>query len=230
MMERPETKKDRSKHAFLLSALLALNFVSACSLPPSKVSLPSLPTAPHPTQNGIASWYGPGFYGRPTASGVIYDQHELTAAHQTLPLGTRVMVTNLENQKSVEVSINDRGPFLKGRIIDLSYAAAEALGMVGPGTIPVRVEVISPGVQDIRSTLDYTLQAGSFTEFENARKLAGQIANSYADPRQISVIPFHNRESTYYRVQLGTFRNRGDAEQQAHVLAQRGFSVIIVEK
>jgi rare lipoprotein A len=161
---------------------------------------------------------------------VIYDQQELTAAHQTLPLGTRVMVTNLENQKSVEVAINDRGPFLKGRIIDLSYAAAQALGMVGPGTIPVRIEVISPGIQEIRSTLDYTLQAGSFAALENAQKLARQIASAYADPRQISVVPFHNRESTYYRVQLGSFSDRGEAEQQARLLAQRGFSVIVMEK
>jgi rare lipoprotein A len=140
------------------------------------------------------------------------------------------MVTNLENGKSVEVTINDRGPFLKGRIIDLSYAAAQALGMVDSGTIPVRVEVVSPGVRDIRASLDYTLQAGSFTALENAQKLAGQIANSYDDPRQISVVPVHNYESIYYRVQLGTFTNRGDAEQKARLLAQRGFSVIIMEK
>jgi rare lipoprotein A len=230
MRERTAAKKQWLKRAFLLSALLFLGLGSGCSLPPNKVSVPSLPTAPRPTQTGIASWYGPGFHGRATASGVIYDQHELTAAHQTLPLGTRVMVTNLDNQKSVEVSINDRGPFLKGRIIDLSYAAAQALGMVGPGTIPVRLEVMSAEVKDIRGALDYTLQAGSFAALENAQKLAGQIASSYPDPRQVSVVPFHNRESIYYRVQLGTFRDRGEAEQQARLLAQRGFSVIIMEK
>ena len=93
-------------------------------------------------QEGIASWYGPGFHGRRTANGEIYDQYELTAAHPTLPLGTRVMVTSLTNGRVVEVRINDRGPFVGGRVLDLSYAAARVLGMIGPGTMPVRIEVV----------------------------------------------------------------------------------------
>src|SRR5215510_15533855 len=118
-------------------------FLAACSLPPSRVKLPPSPASEgRISQTGIASWYGPGFHGKATASGAIYDQNDLTAAHQTLPLGTRVMVTNLENGRSAELVINDRGPFAKGRIIDLSYAAGESLGMIGPGTIPVRLEVI----------------------------------------------------------------------------------------
>jgi rare lipoprotein A len=98
-------------------------------------------------QEGIASWYGPGFHGRRTANGEVYDQYELTAAHQTLPLGTRVMVTSLTNGRGVEVRINDRGPFVGGRIVDLSYAAARVIGMLGPGTMPVRLEVIGQPVQ-----------------------------------------------------------------------------------
>jgi rare lipoprotein A len=216
---------------FPLTLLLAFGLLSACSLPPGKISLPSVPpTAPRPVQTGIPSWYGPGFHGRPTASGVIYDQHELTAAHQTLPLGTRVMVTNLQNGRSTEVTINDRGPFVKDRIIDLSYAAAQALGMVGPGTIPVRVEVISPEVRSIRSRLDYTLQAGSFADLENARKLVGRLTRSYSDAKQISIVPFESRESVYYRVQLGTFSSRSRAEEEARLLAGRGFAVIVMEK
>src|SRR5439155_519477 len=93
-------------------------------------------------QVGVASWYGPGFHGNRTANGEIYDQYELTAAHPSLPLGTRVMVTNLENGRAVQVRINDRGPFVGGRAIDLSYAAARTIGMVGPGTVRVRVEVL----------------------------------------------------------------------------------------
>src|SRR5262250_2552941 len=85
-------------------------------------------------QSGVASWYGPGFHGKRTANGEIYDQYELTAAHRTLPLGTRVLVTNLTNGRAVEVRINDRGPFIDGRAIDLSYAAARMIDMVGPGT------------------------------------------------------------------------------------------------
>jgi 3D (Asp-Asp-Asp) domain-containing protein len=96
-------------------------------------------------ERGIASWYGGDFHGRPTARGEIYDQFKLTAAHRLLPLGSVVRVTNAENGRAVEVLINDRGPFIKGRIIDLSYAAAERLGGVDPGTLPVVVEVLRMG-------------------------------------------------------------------------------------
>ncbi len=92
---------------------------------------------------GIASWYGPGFHGRRTASGEIYNMYAYTAAHRTLPLGTYVRVINLENGKSVVVRINDRGPFKKGRIIDLSYAAAKKIGMLEKGTARVRLEILS---------------------------------------------------------------------------------------
>jgi rare lipoprotein A len=93
--------------------------------------------------NGKASWYGPGFHGKKTASGEIYNQHKLTAAHKTLPLGTKARVTNLENGNSVEVEINDRGPFVEGRIIDLSRAAAGVLGFIELGLAPVQVELIA---------------------------------------------------------------------------------------
>jgi len=93
--------------------------------------------------NGTASWYGPKFHGKKTASGEIYDQNKLTAAHKTVPLGSKARVTNLDNGNTVEVEINDRGPFVQGRIIDLSRAAARALGFVESGTAPVRVELIA---------------------------------------------------------------------------------------
>src|SRR5262244_3273566 len=150
---------------FFLPPLL---FLVACSLPPSRVKLPPSPASESRiTQTGIGSWYGPGFHGKATASGVIYDQNDLTAAHQTLPLGTRILVTNLDNGRSLELTVNDRGPFAKGRILDLSYASAQALAAVGPGTIPVRIEVIDSGaarITEIRSSLDYTLQLGSFAQ------------------------------------------------------------------
>ncbi len=92
-------------------------------------------------QQGVASWYGPGFHGRRTASGERFNQHDLTAAHKKLPLGTRVVVTNLRNGKSVEVEINDRGPYVRGRILDLSRAAAEQIDMKHSGVTPVRLEV-----------------------------------------------------------------------------------------
>jgi rare lipoprotein A len=98
-------------------------------------------------QTGEASWYGEPHHGRTTASGEIYDMNKLTAAHRTLPLGTRVLVTNLKNGRAVEVRINDRGPSVDGRIIDLSFAAAKELGAVPSGTIPVRIRVISQPTQ-----------------------------------------------------------------------------------
>jgi len=211
-------------------SLLPLLFLAACSLPPSKVKLaPSLASEGRVNQTGIASWYGPGFHGKATASGAIYDQNDLTAAHQTLPLGTRVMVTNLETGSSAEVTINDRGPFAKGRIIDLSYGAGKALGMIGPGTIPVRVDVIDGpnNVQSIRASLDYTLQLGSFSQIENAQQLRDKLKGSYAD---ISIVPLQAKDVTYYRVQLGSFSNRNAAEEQARLLSKSGFPVIIMEK
>lgn len=93
-------------------------------------------------QTGEASWYGVPYHGRRTASGEVYDMYKLTAAHPTLPMGTRIVVTHRGTGRSVEVRINDRGPFKRGRIVDLSYAAAQRLGVVGPGVIPVRLVVV----------------------------------------------------------------------------------------
>jgi rare lipoprotein A len=214
-----------SPEAILVMVLLLL---SACTVPTSKVALPPLPEGPL-SQTGIASWYGPGFHGKATASGEIYNQHDLTAAHQTLPLGTKVMVTNLENGSSAEVLINDRGPFAKNRIIDLSYAAAQSIDMVGPGTALVRLDVLASPVriQTIRPSLDYTLQLGSFAQLENARQLRERIAQSFAG---VTITPRQAKDAVYYRVHLGTFANRGAAEEQARVVSQAGYSVIIMEK
>jgi len=104
------------------------------------------PAAKH-ALNGTASWYGRGFHGKKTASGEIYDQTKFTAAHKTLPLGTKARVTNLDNGSAVEVEINDRGPFVQGRIIDLSRAAAGALGFVESGTAAVQVELIAESTE-----------------------------------------------------------------------------------
>jgi rare lipoprotein A len=207
---------------------LAVTWLAACSVPPSRIPPPGVSRGA--SQSGIASWYGPGFHGKATASGVIYNQHDLTAAHQTLPLGTRVLVTNLDNGKSVEVLINDRGPFAKGRIIDLSFAAGDSLGMIGPGTIPVRIEVVDSGPQkitSIRDSLDYTLQLGSFSVLENARQLRELVAKSFSE---VAIVPLQARNGTYYRVQLGNFSNRAAAEEQARQVTQAGYPVIILEK
>jgi rare lipoprotein A len=211
-----------------LGGCFVLVFAAACSVPPSHVPPPTGLDG-RAVQTGIASWYGPGFHGQATASGTIYDQNDMTAAHQTLPLGTRVMVTNLNNGASVEVLVNDRGPFAKGRIIDLSYSAAQSIGIVGPGTAPVRVEVIDSPVkiQTIRSNLDYTLQLGSFSQVENARQLRDRLIKSFPE---VAIVPLQVREATYYRVQLGKYPNRAAAEEQARQVAQLGLPIIIMEK
>lgn len=103
-----------------------------------------IPVLPAPAgETGRASWYGEAHQGKRTASGEAFDMNALTAAHPTLPFGTRLRVVNLDNDREVEVRVNDRGPTIAGRIIDLSYAAARALGALGPGIIPVRITVLS---------------------------------------------------------------------------------------
>ncbi len=131
-------------------------------------------------QEGLASWYGSEFHGRPTSSKEIYNMNDLTAAHPTLPFGTYVMVTNLNNGKSTIVRINDRGPFVSGRIIDLSYAAARIIGAIGPGVIPVRLEVITSLSPPLRSP-SYFIQVGAFALEANALKLYAELKSKYPD-------------------------------------------------
>jgi rare lipoprotein A len=207
-------------------------FLAACSVPQTRPFPSGSVTPPNGaglTQTGIASWYGPGFHGKPTASGAIYDQNEISAAHQTLPLGTRVMVTNLENGRATELVINDRGPFAKGRILDLSYGAGQALGVIRPGTVPVRIEVLDAPykIDTIRTSLDWTLQLGSFSQLENAQQLRDRVANSFSD---VSIVPLQMKTATFYRVQVGKFSDRAVAEEQAKQLTQSGFPVMILER
>jgi len=143
----PHPRRFRSSvPAHLRDALLLiiLAWAIGCSVPATKVRVPE-PSVGGVSQTGIASWYGPGFHGKATASGEIYNQNDFTAAHQTLPLGSRVMVTNLENGRSAEVLINDRGPFAKGRIIDLRPGDA--------GRTIVQFECPSRGLIGFRSLL-----------------------------------------------------------------------------
>ncbi|MBA7687475.1 Endolytic peptidoglycan transglycosylase RlpA [subsurface metagenome] len=119
------------------------------------------------SQEGLASWYGGKFQGRRTANGEIFDTNKLTAAHKTLPFGTLVKVTNLTNGKSTMVRINDRGPFVEGRIIDLSRAAAAAIGMAGRGVVRVRIEAY----EGLSPKKVYSLQLGAYRDEKNARRI-----------------------------------------------------------
>ena len=186
---------------------------------------PPLPSRPGATQQGVASWYGPGFHGEATTSGEIYDQYSMTAAHPTLPLGTRVDVTNLLNARTVEVRINDRGPFVGDRVIDLSYAAAQKLDMIGPGTAPVRIEVLdAPG--DHLPTAAYAVQVGAFADFGNATELQRRLSASLA---RVYIAPVGIEHGRYYRVRVGPFANRQDAIRAANALTGLGLRPVVME-
>ncbi|MGH7933287.1 MAG: septal ring lytic transglycosylase RlpA family protein [Candidatus Binataceae bacterium] len=209
----------------VLSAALA-----ACSASqPPFPALPAQAIAPHGTLVGIASWYGPGFNGHHTSNGEIYDQEDLTAASNIFPLGTYLMVTNLANHRAVEVRINDHGPYVRGRAIDLSHKAARMLGMLGPGTARVRMHVLStpPGGAGLVGHEVYFVQVGSFTEPANAERLRERLAVHY---NNVSVDPVAAGVDRYYRVRMGAFETYREAEQRAHSAAHFGLAVVIVQE
>lgn len=166
-------------------------------------------TRPSWQQIGTASWYGKDFHGRPTASGEIYNMYGRSAAHKTLPLGTTVRVTNLDNGRRIVVPINDRGPFVGERIIDMSYGAARHLGMVKEGLAKVRIEVI----QTPRNTASgYTIQFGSYMERQNAVKVAKQLTTIGYTP---IIEEAFVRGRKFHRVRLGSFSSLKKAQQYA---------------
>jgi len=158
------------------------------------------PPAPVPSgavETGIASWYGRPYHGRPAASGEIYDMNQLTAAHRTLPFGTRVRVRSLESNKVVDVRINDRGPFVEGRILDLSWAAARALGLVGPGTARVRLEVLAVGAPAPNNA--FAVQVGAFRDRANAERLRKDMERRYG----FAILVARQGEPVLWRVLVG---------------------------
>lgn len=162
-------------------------------------------------EEGMASWYGPGFHGQPTASGEKYNQYAMTAAHKILPLGTRVRVTHLDNGRSVLVRVNDRGPFVEDRVIDLSRAAASRLDMMGKGTARVRVQSLGGVTQsspsgDIKG--EFYIQVGAFGQKENARKLIDILSKAGNKGRLI----FGNNKM--WNVQAGPWPDSNTAKKQ----------------
>lgn len=186
-------------------------------------------------QVGKASWYGEKFHGRPTAGGEIFDMHKKTAAHKTLPLGTYVKVINLSNKKSTHLRINDRGPFVKGRIIDLSYAAAQELALVGPGLADVKViaygkevgklktgDRTKPIVEAIDLAVgEFTIQIGAFQNRENAVRLVNRVKPLF-DYTSISPYRDENRR-TLHRVQVSKSKTLDQAEKIEKRLEKMGF-------
>jgi rare lipoprotein A len=195
----------------LACGLLAILFAAGCasSRPPREGVV---------FERGMASWYGPGFHGRYTASGERYDMQALTAAHRTLPFGTLVEVHNLENGRTVRVRINDRGPFKKNRIIDLSRAAARALDMLGPGTAPVELVAVGRVPVEPRA---FAVQVGAFQDAERAAQLAADLCHDFPDVQVRS-------DDVWHRVQVGAFATRSQAESLAEELDARGFRAVVV--
>jgi rare lipoprotein A len=158
-------------------------------------------------ERGVASWYGPTFHGGSTSNGESYDMYGMTAAHKTLPLPTYARVTNLKNGKSIVVRINDRGPFVANRLIDLSYTAAARLDMLREGTTLVEVRALTPGVPDVLTRSAESpppplyVQAGAFAEQQNAERLATRLqAAGLADAFVTSPV---TGKSHLYRVRVG---------------------------
>ena len=174
---------------------------------------------------GVASWYGKDYHGKPTASGEIYDMYGITAAHKTLPLGTVVQVTRKEKGKSVILKINDRGPFIEGREIDLSFGAAQALDMVNDGLASVQIAILKIPASGAGSIAgDYTLQVGSFSIKTNAESLLQTLRQEYPD---VYLTTNETWKAKYYRVRLGRFKSRDSAEELASQLRQKGYVVYL---
>ena len=184
-------------------------------------------------QTGIASWYGRKFHGRKTANGETYDMHAMTAAHKTLPLGTWVNVHNLENNRKIVVRINDRGPFVRGRIIDLSRKGAKQIGMLGPGTVRVKVTALGRATSYSGKTkeplsfrpVDYwkgnfTVQVGAFQVNANAVNYREKLSKTYQNAH---IVQFADDRGTFYRVRIGRFTNLKDAMRFSDQLLAQGF-------
>lgn len=180
-------------------------------------------------QKGVASWYGKKFHGRKTSNGETYNMYAMTAAHKTLPFGTWVRVHNLENNQKVTVRINDRGPFVRNRILDLSYTGAKKLGMVGPGT--ARVEIVALGAKQSKGpkqpyvATDYysgkfTFQVGAFSSRQNAEKLVARLDEKYANAH---ISPFDRGDRIFYRVRVGMTRTLDQAVEYESYLINNGY-------
>ena len=219
-------------------AACTLVFVSACSTRSRPVSRPVPPEEAIAgwSEQGLASWYGgaDGFEGKPTASGEIYDSSLLTAAHRDLPLGTLVEVTNVETGASVRVRVNDRGPFVHGRVIDLSQAAARKIGVIGPGVAMVRLTIVdaapvapipsassSPAAEATATARAWAVQVGSFAQPDRAGRHADRLRAAGFD---VYLEPYQGLT----RVKVGPLDSRADAEEKLAEIEAAGFEGIVM--
>jgi len=211
-----------------------------------------LASAANYDETGVASWYGKKFHGKATANGERYDMHAMSAAHKTLPMPTMVRVTNLDNGRSVVVRVNDRGPFVKSRIIDLSYAAARSLGYDKKGTAHVRVQALDgnnvssarnnppaistqPARQVSNRAVSYPVatqdgsiyvQLGAFLARSNAKKLRQELVDAFP-----SIRIHHRSQPDLYRVRIGPFNEVSETESIITSLQKQGYNntVVVIE-
>jgi rare lipoprotein A len=193
--------------------------ISISSSPMVKVGLPAIGTV----QTGTASWYGKDLHGKKTASGELFDMYGLSAAHRTLPFGSMIRVTNLGNNKNIAVRVNDRGPFIKSRVIDLSYGAARELGFAAEGTAQVVIERLD----DLPGTTRYTVHAAQYVEKENARLLKERLSAKF---EIISIVPGETNLGTLYHVEVGAYATEEKAELVAGRVTREGLEPVVIRK
>lgn len=216
----------RASALVLLTAVLTLT--ASCSHAPVEAR-------PGQCYTGIATWYGPGFHGKRTASGEVYDMDAMTAAHKTFPFGTRLRVSNPKDGRSTVVTVNDRGPFVAGREIDLSRGASRAIG-VSYGEVGIEVldrdNSYVKVVRDVRAGKtsgrgSFRVQVGAFVDQWNAEHLKEGLDIGYQDVR-ITGATVNGR--LFHRVQVGLFTSRDDAFATARILADEGYDTLLVRE
>lgn len=213
----------RFRRAFAISVLtLAAIALAACAKKHQRASVPAPPRIVN-GETGLASWYGHPYHGRPAADGEIYDMEAMTAAHRTLPFGTWVRVVNLTNNKTVDVRIIDRGPFVEHRIIDLSRAAAQAIDLVGPGVAPVRLDIRSlPAIASADNW--YGVQAGAFVDVDRAERLRMSLEGEFG----IAHLVQRSGSPTLWRVVVGRVPTQEAAAALAEKIRQQAGTAFVV--
>jgi rare lipoprotein A len=188
---------------------------------PPDGSLSSNPTLTKEDRIGYASWYGDPYHGRRTSNGETYNKYGMTAAHRSLPFDTLVNVKNLENGKKVKVRINDRGPFVRDRIIDLSLAAARQIDMVGPGTAKVSLDVL----RVVPNPFPWTIQVASLKQKGNAENLQRSLQKNYSP---VAIKKFDSKEGPYFRVLVGQYSSQQLATAALKQLNSMNYDGLIV--
>jgi rare lipoprotein A len=204
---------------FLAALVPLLMLTAACG----KKTRAATPPRVGATETGIASWYGHPYHGRRAANGEIYDMEKLTAAHRTLPFDTWVEVLNLTNDKAVEVRITDRGPFIDGRIIDLSHAAARAIDLIGPGTARVRLTIIN-APRDLPIVALFAVQTGAFRDRTRAEAVRSDMEARFGRARIVE----RPASPTLWRVLVGEEASLEGATALAQRIEESGTSAFVV--